>query len=370
MSDGATIAHIETIPLTIPFGHDGPPAGFGGNIWTSAGYLLVKVTDSDGTVGYGEAFGYNAIPASEAALHRTVAPLALGRPCGDIGALMEALEKPLHIFGRSGPVVYALSGLEIALWDIAGKRAGLSLARLLGGGTRRRVPAYTSLLKAGERHALQTVCDGQRQAGFDAVKLHETDPAMALAARESLGPDVALMMDVNCAWDLTAACEAARRLRPAALTWLEEPVWPPEDLCALTRIANRVDDVPLAAGENAPNPAAFAALADTPGLTYLQPSVTKVGGISAFLRVAHLAASRGKRLAPHSPYFGPGLLATLQLASLLPAIRWIEYFAIRLERPIFGGAELPDGDGVMTVPDGPGLGLDPDPAVLREFRAG
>lgn len=361
----STIDSIETITLAIPFSHPGPPTGFGGTIWTKATYLLVRVTTSDGIVGWGEAFGYNAIPATRSALEQIVAPLALGKETTDIGALMRALERPLHLFGRSGPVQYALSGLDIALWDIAGKRAGCSVAQLLGGGGRKSAPAYTSLLRAGDAAALKTVCEAVARQGFDAVKLHETDPALAVLAREVLGPDTALMLDVNCAWDVLAAQEAARQLIPANLTWLEEPVWPPEDLAGMNRLAGI--GPPLAAGENIANAISFVAPIESSGLDYLQPSVTKVGGISAFMQVGQAVRLAGKRLAPHSPYFGPGYLATLQMASVFPEIHWVEHFGMTLEAPVFGGAETPDDHGVITLPSGPGLGFDPDPSVLKAF---
>ncbi|SLN77810.1 mandelate racemase/muconate lactonizing enzyme family protein [Oceanibacterium hippocampi] len=363
----ATVEKIEAIQLDIPFSQYGPPAGFGGTNWTTANYLIVAVTASDGIVGYGEAFGYNAIPATRAALEKTVAPLLLGKPCENIGACMAALEKPLHIFGRSGPVQYALSGLDIALWDMAGKRAGISVARMLGHGGRGGVRAYASLLKAGEAKPLQKVCVALAEEGHTAIKLHETEPGLAIAAREALGPAADLMLDVNCAWDVPGAREAAGRLVPARLKWLEEPVWPPENVAGLLQVSGIGPEI--AAGENCANAVAFDELASSAALAYLQPSVTKVGGISAFLRIGHLAAVRGKRLAPHSPYFGPGLLATLQMAAVFADIEMVEYFGVRLEAPIFGGIELPDDRGILAIPDGPGLGADPDPDVMRRYRA-
>ena len=360
-----TIERIEAIPVSIPFTHQGPPTGFGGTVWTHANFLLVRVTASDGVVGWGEAFGYNVIPATRKVLEDIVAPMAIGKSCNAIAGVMGELERPLHLFGRSGPVQYALSGLDIALWDIAGKRAGMSVAQLLGTSGRTQVPAYTSLLRIGDPKLLREVCESVLGEGFRAVKLHENIPALAVAAREALGPDIDLMLDVNCAWDAQAAREAARALQPAQLTWLEEPIWPPEDMQGMNLLAR--EGIDLAAGENVANPMSFNALVDAPGMTYLQPSVTKVGGISAFVEVAHLAKLRGKQLAPHSPYFGPGYLASLQMAAVFPQIRWLEVFAMTLERPIFGGAELPDAQAMITLPTGPGLGMDPDPEVLRAF---
>lgn len=364
----AKIEKIEAIQIAIPFSMYGPAGGFGGTTWTTVDHLLVKVTASDGVVGYGEAFGYNVIDATRAALERTVTPMAIGKACENIRDCMFSLERPLHNFGRSGPVQYALSGLEIALWDMAGKRTGRSIADMLGGEKRHEIDAYASLLKVGERKTLQDVCQKFVEDGFPALKLHETVPELALAARDAIGTDIELMLDVNCAWGVSEAQEAARELEPAGLTWLEEPVWPPEDLAGLDSVAGF--GTPIAAGENCANPVSFQALCDLPGVDYVQPSITKVGGVSAVAEIGERARQTGKRLAPHSPYFGPGFMATLQIAAAFPEIQMVEYFGVRLEAPIFGGVELPGPSGAIQIPQGPGLGAEPDPDVLKRYRVG
>jgi len=362
------ITDIAAIPAAIPFEHDGPPTGFGGTTWHTLSYLLVKVRTEDGLVGWGEAFGYNIIPATIAALTHNVKPLALGRDARDIAGLMESLKKPLHLFGRGGPVQYALSGLDIALWDLAGKRAGLPLAQLLGGGSRSAITAYNSLLRLNDPQVVSRACAISLERGFRRIKLHEVTVEAVAAARQAIGPDVDLMVDVNCAWPASEAVEMARRLQPYRLKWLEEPVWPPEDLQGLQRI-RAATDVPIAVGENVANLWQFRGVADCDAVDYLQPSVTKVGGISEFCQVATLAELSGKRLAPHSPYFGPGLLATLQLASRYPALTGgIECFGVRLEASLFGEYGVPRPDGTLAVPTGPGLGCDPDPALVERYR--
>lgn len=362
-----TITAIEAIPVGLPFTqHDGPRAGFGGRVWETLDCLLVRVETSDGITGWGDAWAYTALTASKAALEDVIAPLAIGQSAEDIGGLTGHIAKATHFFGRSGAMQYALGGLDIALWDIAGKQAGLPICRLLGGGGRTHAPSYASLFRIADTAIVERVCEGLAGDGFEAIKLHEVDPRTALAARSGAGPDVEIMMDTNCPWDRQQAIEAARFMEPAALKWLEEPLWPPEDFEGLTELA--AAGIPLAAGENIANPDDMARLAATPGLTYAQPSVIKIGGITAFVRAGHAIGLAGKRLAPHSPYFGPGLLATLHMASVFPAMQYVEMFGANLTEPLFDGIGLPGPDQTFAIPDGPGLGAEPIAEVVERFR--
>ena len=361
------ITSLEPIVVSIPFTHDGPITGFAGQTWTRLDYLLVKVSTDDGLTGWGEAFGYGCIPGTRAILESQVVPLVLGREAGDIGALMAELKTTLHVFGRSGPVQYALSGLDIALWDLAGKRAGLSIHALLGKAGRRQVPAYASKLRLSEPRAVADACEKAARHGFTGIKLHEVTVEAVAAARAAVGPGVALMLDTNCPWTPDEAASHAERLLPYQLAWLEEPIWPPDDIVNLATLRRRFP-IPLATGENAANAWAFTALAETPELDILQPSITKVGGVSEFLTVGALCYLHGRQLVPHSPYFGPGLLATLQMAAVFPAMPWFEYLSVTLERPLFGDVASVRSDGSIAIPDGPGLGADPDPETLQRYR--
>ena len=361
------ITKLETIPVSIPYTHDGPLTGFGGTTWASLNYLLVRVETDDGLVGWGEAFGYNCIPATRAAFEQMVAPQALGRDPVDIGALMGQLKRNLHLFGRSGPVQYALGGLDIALWDLAGKRAGVPISALLGGAVQPALPAYKSLMRLSDPSIVRTACLRAVERGFTQVKLHEITIDAVAAARAALGPDVELMLDVNCAWDLKTAISMARALLPYDLKWLEEPIWPPEDVDALRQLRGAVD-IPLAVGENIGNSLGFRALLENDAVRYFQPSVTKVGGISEFVDVVALARGNGRRVAPHSPYFGPGLLATLQIGAVYPEIGGVEIFGVELERSLFGNIGVCGADGMVQIPTSPGLGADPDPAVVEHYR--
>ncbi|SAK55972.1 mandelate racemase/muconate lactonizing protein [Caballeronia hypogeia] len=364
---GSRIRSVEVIPVGLRYTHDGPPTGFGGAQWTTLRYALVKVCTDDGLVGWGEAFGYNVLSATVQVIRDTLAPLAVGRDAADIAGLMGSLKHTLHLFGRGGPTQYALGGLDIALWDLAGKRAGTSVAALLGGMRRREIPAYSSLMRMPDPAGVARACEKVLARGFTQVKLHEHTVEAVAAARGAIGEDAELMLDVNCAWTPGEAERIVEQLVPYRLKWVEEPIYPPEDFEALARLRQRVP-VPLAAGENLANAWSFKAAIASGALDFLQPSVTKTGGISELRTILTMAEMHGCAVAPHSPYFGPGLLATLQLAAHSPLIGQIESFGVRLETPLFGPVGLPDARGVIHLPDGPGLGADPDPEVIEACR--
>ena len=350
------IARLEAIPLSIPF-------SYGAGAARRLDFCLVRVDTDDGLTGWGEAFSYNCRGAVAAAVTDMVAPLAVGWDAARIAELNAHLQKKLHIFGRFGITAFAISGLDIALWDLAGKAAGEPVHRLLGGAGRERIPCYASLLRYGEPALVAEHCRRAVAEGYDAVKLHEiTDEAVA-AARGAFGPGPPLMLDVNCEWSVPDAIAMAKALRRHDLAWLEEPVFPPEDLRGLREVGE-AGGIPIASGENYCFATQFAAVAEARAVRYAQPSVTKLGGISEFLKVAKL----GLQLAPHSPYFGPGALATLHLlAALVPQARF-EYYYGKLEAPLFGELLEPRA-GSLAAPRAPGLGADPDPEVLRRYRS-
>ena len=360
------ISAIETMLLRIPYRHSGPPTGFGGKVWTTLDTLLVRVDTDEGVTGWGEAFGYNVNEGTKATIDTLIAPLCLGRDATAVAELMADLQKKLHFFGRGGPVIYGLSGIDIALWDIAGKRAGVPLHRLLGGATRRQLRAYASLLRYHDPAVVAKLAAEAVERGYAHVKLHEIDVPSVAEARAAVGPAVALMLDTNCPWSLQEAHAMARRLAPYDLFWLEEPIWPPEDFAALAQL-RRGGAMPIAAGENAGSVTQFAQMFAAGAVDYAQPSVTKIGGISEMRKVLALAAAANVALVPHSPYFGPGLLATLHILAAASQEMLVERLYVDLEASVIGDFAEARG-GMMTVPDGPGLGCDPDPSVIARYR--
>lgn len=360
------ITRIEPTLISVPYEHGGPKPTRQGKVWSAMDTLFVRVdTDTDIT-GWGEGFGFAACPATAAALTHVVAPQVVGRDPRDINALMDDLYRRLHNFGRNGPVGFALSALDIALWDIAGKIASKPLYALLGGRDCVRVPAYASLLRYGDPDLVARNAKAAVARGYGEVKLHEIRVAEVAAAREAIGPKVALTVDTNCPWTAEQAIDMARQLAPCNLKWLEEPVWPPDDYDALARVS-ATDQVPIAAGENAATLSDFANLARFGGVSYVQPSVTKAGGISGLLQARARVGSLEAMLAPHSPYFGPGLLATVHFIAAMPEPMKFERFYCELEASPYGDA-VNAREGMMRVPQGPGLGIEPDQSVLARYR--
>jgi len=259
-----------------------------------------------------------------------------------------------------------MSGLDIALWDIAGKAAGKPLAELLGGTRRREFDAYASLVRYGEAALVAGNAKRAVERGYRAIKLHEIGVEQVKAAREAIGPNVKLMMDTNCPWTVAEALAIADQVREYDLFWFEEPVWPPEDYRGLARI-KRECGIAVSAGENAVSCMDFVTMFDAGAVDYAQPSVTKIGGVSEMMRIATLARERGVALVPHSPYFGPGLLATLHMSAAFEHESMIEYSFVDLgANPL--GESIEVKNGRIVLPRGPGLGRDPDPEIVERYR--
>jgi L-alanine-DL-glutamate epimerase-like enolase superfamily enzyme len=361
-----TIARIDTIRLDIPFGdhYDGPrvkPRG-----WTQRDVLLVRVETGDGIVGWGEAFAYACATVTEAAIRDMYGPRLIGQACHDIAALSREMQRQLHIQGRYGITIFAWSGIEMALWDAAAKRTGVSLATLLGGRRRGSVPAYASLVRYGGAREVRQVCAKALADGYRDVKLHEIAYEPIAAGRDAVGRDVRLTTDVNCNWSLAETEAMLPKMKALDLYWVEEPIWPPEDFDTLARLEEQFG-VALAAGENACTAFQFQGL--IPAVTFVQPSVTKIGGILEFMKVVDAARLVGKQVMPHSPYFGPGWWATLQLAAHAPEIGLIEYLYIESEGEAGKDIPLPK-KGMIQIPDAPGLGFEPDFDAIDKFRVG
>ena len=360
------IASINTYILRLPFPHDGPPLLFAGQPRNGMEMLLVRVDTDEGITGWGEAFGPGIWPATRATLETLIAPLCIGRDATQISTLQDDLRRKLHPFGSSGSVLYALSGLDIALWDIAGKRAGLPLSRLLNPDAKQELPAYASLLRYSDPNLVARKSLEAIGRGYRSIKLHEVGVAQAKMARDAIGADMTLMMDVNCPWAVAEAIGFAKELRDLNLHWLEEPVWPPDDYAGLARV-RRDGGIAVAAGENASSMLDFERLLTTGAVNYVQPSITKMGGVTQMIKVFELARSHCAIVAPHSAYFGPGLLATLHVCAAQSESSIIERYYCDLEASPFGNIIDPV-DGNFVIPEKPGLGADPAPEVLRNYQ--
>jgi len=362
------IAEVKAIPLEIPFSHGGNAAGWTGSAWTSLATTLVKVSTDTGLVGYGEAFSYNCQRPVQAAIEDMIAPIVVGREITELTEWMQDLQQKLHLFGRYGIAMFAISGLDIALWDIKAKAEGVSLCTLLGGPEKPTVSAYASLFRHGEPQTVADQCRAAVGEGYGWIKLHETEVSEVSAAREALGRAVPIMVDTNCPWLPDEAREKAAALKPYDLLWLEEPIFPPEDFSALAKLQVGVG-IPIAAGENACTVFEFEKMFAAGAVTYAQPSVTKVGGITELLKVIDAAELAGVAVMPHSPYFGPGLLATLHVIAARAPNSLAERFYVQPEALLYDQWSHPEA-GVFQVPTGPGLGVEPDVNVISDYGVG
>jgi L-alanine-DL-glutamate epimerase-like enolase superfamily enzyme len=366
MSAG-TIVHAEAILLSIPFQSDAKPVwSFTEQAKTSFDTLLVRVETSTGLIGWGEAFSRNEDRSLKLLLETRIFPLIIGRHASEIAKIKRDLEFGLQNFGRVGPTMYAIAAVDIALWDIAGKAASRPLVDLLGGQFADTVEVYASLLRYDS-------CEGVRRAtrqaideGYRAIKLHETTyPEIAAAVEEAKGT-AAVMLDVNCPWSVAQALRMDTQLSGLGLTWLEEPVWPPENYRGLARVRS-TGRHRIAAGENAGSLHDFAAMIEAGAIDIAQPDVAKAGGVSELVKIAALCEATAVEFVPHCALFGPGQVATLHLNAAQPGVPLLERLYCRFEAELYGGAMNPR-DGRVAVPHGPGLGLEPDPDVIRTYE--
>jgi D-galactarolactone cycloisomerase len=345
----------------------GPTPKFAGEGRNTFETLLVKVETDEGIVGWGEAFPHRIWPAVKSLLENLIAPACIGADPRDIPTLMKKLIYHVHGVGRAGPVMYALSGLDIALWDILGKLRGLPIYQLLGGAPCAKLPAYASLLKYGDTDVVVRTCEQALGRGYRELKIHETGRAEITAAAQLLRRHNggSLMVDVNAPWTPSEALSAVAPLRELGLKWIEEPVWPPEDFEAARQIS--AAGLPVAIGENVLTPSDFTRLIECRAVDYVQPSVAKIGGISIMRDIITAANAANVAVAPHSAYFGPGLIATAHLAAALARAPMVERLYCDLTESPFGDWYEPV-DGHLAVPQAPGLGIDPDPALLDKLR--
>lgn len=354
------ITAVTTMLHPSDFTYGASEGGVGGNLHLRAmDTLLVRVETDAGIAGWGEGFGFTVAETTQDAVDRLIGPACIGQDAGDIAGLTRMLARRFHNFGRNGPVTFGISAIDIALWDIAAQAAGKPLHALLGHAARASVPAYASLLRYGRPEDVARNVGEALRRGYRRIKLHEVDLRCIRAARAAAGPDVPLMLDINCAWDSEAdAVQFCEDVHALGAAWVEEPVWPPEDIPAIARV-RAASPVPISAGECNGTVEDFCRMFEAGAVDVAQPSVTKIGGLSAMLEVAELAREMGVRLVPHCPYFGPGLLATLHFLAAAEEAEPIEIYFADLARPPYGTRLIPV-DGRIAVPTAPGLGFEPE----------
>lgn len=362
------ITSVEPILVALPYEHGAPKPDMGGTGQRreKQDALFVKVETDEGVTGWGEAFSFATVPVTIPAIERAIGPLAVGQDPTDIEGVTEDIKRRCQNMMRGGPARFALSGIEIAMWDILGKVQNKPVWQMLGGAPQDSVEAYASLFRLHEPATVRRIASTAHERGYGQVKLHERTIEAIAAARDALGPDVPLMVDTNCAWYPDEAVEMAKRMRPYDIAWLEEPVSPPDDYDGLARV-RRDGGVPVANGENIGNPYDVRWMAARGAVDIVQPSVVKHGGIADVMRMVETAEGAGMRAVPHCPFVGPGLLATIHIVAAMQSDVPCEHrYCDLLASPL--GEAVVAKDGRLPVPTGPGLGVDPDLGVLERYR--
>jgi D-galactarolactone cycloisomerase len=345
--------------------------------------MIVEIETDTGLIGWGECYG----PAwMTSAAVNAIAGWLVGEDPLRTEWLWQEIYARLRDHGQKGIVVEALSGIDIALWDLKGKHFGVPVHRLMGGPIRTEVRAYATGLyrrKHGDpaRYLAEEAADYVRQ-GFEAVKLKvgfgvEEDARMATAVREAIGPDVALMVDANHAYDAVAAIRLGRKIEALDIGWFEEPV-PPEDVVGHREVRAKLD-IPIASGECEFTRFGFRDILATRAFDIVQPDTCAAGGLSECKKIADMATACGVRYNPHVWGTGVAIAASLQLLAVLPAHTppslaplgpMLEFD--RTEHPIRQALlthPIEAVSGIVTIPDGPGLGIEINREALTRFAA-
>lgn len=338
--------------------------------------LFVHVEDEEGAVGWGEVWCNFPDCGAEhrARLIETVfAPLLEGRPVSDPAAASRELAERTAVLaiqsGERGPIHQCIAGIDIALWDLAGRRASLPLWRMLGGQDP-SVRVYASGINPDwpGRVAERSLAEGHRAFKLKVGFGESTDIANLAAMREVIGASRELMADANQAWGLAEAMAMCGRMEAFGLSWIEEPLradtpwsrW--RSLAEATRI-------PLAAGENLIGIQEFEAACDSRSLSVIQPDVAKWGGISGCLEAARRVRRAGLRYCPHYLGAGIGLLASAHLLAAAGGDGMLEIDANPNPlRMLTCGVAANVVEGRIVLDERPGLGAAPDLQRLRPFR--
>lgn len=348
------------------------PIGSSVGVYQERQALLVEIVTDDGIAGWGEASAWP--PAARTVIESALKPMLLGRDPLDIAVLWHEMYIKSRHFGQKGVTLGAISGIDIALWDILGKAAGLPVHKLLGGAFRTSAQAYAMGLfyRPGETlEQLQERAANLVGSGFRGVKMKiggapwKEDIARVRAVREAIGPDALLMVDANRAFNAAAAIALGRQLEEFDLFWFEEPV-PPEDLEGYAAVKASLSTF-VAGGECEFTSYGFRRLLDVGAIDILQPEICIAGGISECRKIADMAHTAGIFYVPHMHGSALALAASLQLVAALAPVSTaygitpplIELDTMRnpLREDLLVSPLEPAG-GTLAVPTGPGLGIE------------
>lgn len=359
------IARVQALPCSVPL-RQAVSQGLGQAVKRDA--VLIKVTTAGGLTGYGESYNARAPLAVAETVNTTLRDLLTGMDATATVAVWDRFEtRVLANHGTCAACVCAMSGIDMALWDIRGKVAGLPLYRLLGGSAR-PVPAYAGGFALGyaDPGVLAAEAQASMAAGYRAIKLRlgdtlTMDRERTVAVRAAVGGDVALLADANCRYSVDDVRAAMPVLSEARIGWLEEPFPPYCD--REYRAAARIAVLPLAAGENCYTRHEFRRLIDAGSVSVLQPDLSRCGGITEGLRIAALASAAGLPVCTHGSHTGLNMAASVHFLASIDNARYFEGDG-STDNPLRSSLcsasyDLGPG-GTVTPLEGPGLGVDVD----------
>lgn len=335
---------------------------------------LVRIHTDDGLCGVGECIVRKSPETTKSIVDNMFAPLLMGRDPMDVEAIWNDLFQSQRLRGHTaGFQMEALSGVDMALWDLLGQYHGVSIGKLLGGYDRKQVPAYASSIMLNETAVMEREAAMLVEQGFRAIKVKvgfglSRDTANLKAIRRVVGDDVMLMADANSSYRTDEAILLGRRLEQLDYRWLEEPVMP-DDIDGYRKLSDKLD-IPLAAGESQFSAFGLRDLIAQGTIGIVQPDVSRCGGYTESRRIAHLAQLYHIPYAPHTGFSSAVcLFASMQLAAWAPNFMSFEYMYI--DNPLLHIMQTPVPqvvNGMLTIPQGTGLCAKPDEALIKRYR--
>lgn len=378
------IVDIKTYALQSPLAQ---PFAFSQGWVNRRSATIVEVVTDQGITGWGEAFAQGLEPPqiAVATIESALKPIVLGADPLDTEVLWHRMYHLSRDYGRKGSVIAAISAIDMALWDIAGKALGVPVHRLLGGAFRKQVQAYATgfyrISGQGEAARLGEEAIAHYEAGFRAMKVKlgygvTDDIEVMRGVRRALGErEVTLMVDTNHGYGVADAVRLGRVLEEYDLRWYEEPVVP-EDIAGYQEVRQRLR-IPIAGGENEHTLFGFRELLAARCVDVAQPDLGSCGGFTAGRHIVALAQAHGVQVNPHVWGSAIAQAASLQFIAAVP----VAHHSVFAQEPIFEydrsshpfreqlvKEPLQHRDGWLTVPDRPGLGVEIERAVLDRYR--
>src|SRR5438105_9289702 len=367
------ITRVEAIPLRLPDINercDGSQETLVVKVHTDAGFIGVGEVDSSSLV----AKAIIEAPLSHK-ICRGLAECVLGQDPFEIDRLIHLMYEGTIFFGRQGAVIQAMSGVEIALWDIVGKAVKRPVYQLLGGGFRKKFRAYASILFGDTPDETEKTARGLAGQGYKSVKFgwgpmgqsEASDSAHVRAARKGLGPNVELMVDAGLCWDTATSIRRAKQFGEFNLAWLEEPLHP-DNVDGYRRLCASSPPMRIAAGEEICDIKEMVAMMDA-GIDVVQVDVTRVGGLARSKRMGWDAAERHRLCVNHSYKTGINIAASLHFVAALPNSSYFEYCVEQgALRQHLTRQRFPVTGGEISVPEEPGLGVELNEEVVARYR--